>query len=248
MLDTIAPRQALKIEVADDPAFSALAHERMRATRKSLFWHDCCGPFGQHHARFALAKWMPSGLVTKPEMADTGLHVASKAARCFCAEAGESKAAEGGWTEAHVICFDLAEEEALEDKGVLGRAKTQAKTFLTTDRTQQTLADQQVTLAKQKEQAPGQIDQLLEDIGEPPSANKPVELAFWIGALVNPLPGMGVCWSHADRGKGSHLQGRGCRTVRRKSIRIPHDPIPMMLGAVFDSRDASRVGFLNTKK
>ena len=83
------------------------------------------------------------------------------------------------------------EEEALEDEDMLGRAKTQAKTFLTPDMSGQTLVDQWVKLAKQNERTPGQIDQLLEDIGKPPPADEPTELAFWIGALVNPLPGLG---------------------------------------------------------
>jgi len=44
---------------------------------------------------------------------------------------------------------------------------------------------------RQNEEHAGQIDQLLKDLGQRPSANEPTELALWVGALINPLPGMG---------------------------------------------------------
>jgi len=54
------------------------------------------------------------------------------------------------------------------------------------------LVDQWIALARTKEHFPGQIDQLLRDLGDIPPFTMPSDRAMWIGALINPLPGMGV--------------------------------------------------------
>ena len=54
------------------------------------------------------------------------------------------------------------------------------------------LVDRWIELAKVHERIPGQIDTLLHQLGELPSADEPTERAFWIGALINPIPAMGV--------------------------------------------------------
>merc|ERR1712003_523432 len=54
------------------------------------------------------------------------------------------------------------------------------------------LVDRWIELAKEKERSPGQIDGILEDLGKIPPADRPSDRAFWIGALINPLPAMGV--------------------------------------------------------
>ena len=42
------------------------------------------------------------------------------------------------------------------------------------------------------ERHPGQIDQLLNDLVECPPPEEPTERAFLVGALINPLPALGV--------------------------------------------------------
>ncbi|KAL3807071.1 hypothetical protein ACHAXA_011005 [Cyclostephanos tholiformis] len=54
------------------------------------------------------------------------------------------------------------------------------------------LVDRWIELARQNERHPGQIDALLRQLGEIPPEHEPTERAFWIGALINPLPSMGV--------------------------------------------------------
>lgn len=49
-----------------------------------------------------------------------------------------------------------------------------------------------IALARLNEKREGQIDLLLGDIGEEPSSNQPSEKAFYVGALINPLPEMEV--------------------------------------------------------
>ena len=45
----------------------------------------------------------------------------------------------------------------------------------------------------ERERAPGQLDKILNDLGPMPECELPDEVAFWVGALVNPLPALGVC-------------------------------------------------------
>lgn len=42
------------------------------------------------------------------------------------------------------------------------------------------------------ERAPSQLDEVLEQLGAMPAATAPDDLALWVGALINPLPGLGV--------------------------------------------------------
>ena len=72
------------------------------------------------------------------------------------------------------------------------KAKAHARTLLEGDSEGNSLIDRWIQLARENERQEGQIDILLADIGPPPSPEEPSELAFWIGALVNPPPGMGV--------------------------------------------------------
>ena len=54
------------------------------------------------------------------------------------------------------------------------------------------LVDRWIELARANEREEGQIDELLACIGEMPPSDEPSERAFWVGALINPLPAMGV--------------------------------------------------------
>ncbi len=54
------------------------------------------------------------------------------------------------------------------------------------------LKDTWIGLAREKERTPGQIDQLLKDLGPIPSWEEPPECALWISAHINTIPAMGV--------------------------------------------------------
>jgi hypothetical protein len=56
----------------------------------------------------------------------------------------------------------------------------------------QSLIDRWIELATENEKKPGQIARLLEQIGEIPPPEEPTERALWVGALINPIPAMGV--------------------------------------------------------
>lgn len=54
------------------------------------------------------------------------------------------------------------------------------------------LVDRWIELARENEREPGQIDRLLQDLGTIPPPEAPSDRAFWVGALINPIPAMGV--------------------------------------------------------
>jgi hypothetical protein len=56
------------------------------------------------------------------------------------------------------------------------------------------LVDLWIELASEKERSPGQIDAILPttNFGGDTALRSTVQRAFWIGVLINPLPGMGV--------------------------------------------------------
>lgn len=116
-----------------------------------------------------------------------------------------------GYTEAKVQFLDSAREE--EDEAKTGNANDDGDSEANDDRMSvaravvraeeltmpngsmpdnASLVDRWIELAREKERSPGQIDGILEDLGAIPPADRPSERAFWVGALINPLPAMGV--------------------------------------------------------
>jgi hypothetical protein len=133
-------------------------------------------------------------------------------------EEGSVETAGGGWTEAKVQFLDSQQEEedeinnyrsnGLDDENgdsndendeynrmAVARAITKSNEFTNPNMNMPnnlSLVDRWIELAKEKERTPGQIDTLLKVLGKIPPTDQPTERAFWIGALINPLPAMGV--------------------------------------------------------
>ena len=195
ILDTILPRQTLKIEVANDPLFQALVKTRLEE-ETPYFGMIGTARLAGTGQEIPLQNGCEVEIVDKPIVVQEGgaaLRVTLKARRRFRIEAKELSTAPGGWTEARVIYFDSAQEEKDDqDREMIRRAQTEARLLVDPNMDGKSLVDRWIALARQNERQPGQIDTLLKDIGKPPSPDEPSELAFWVGALVNPLPGMGV--------------------------------------------------------
>jgi len=203
VLDSILPRQLLKVEVADDPKFMDLIRGLIAEDRPYF------GMVGIAQLNTGQTLPLQNGcqveIVGKPQVVDdTGggaLRMELRATRRFRIQ-GEITQHEKGWAEARVKFFDSEEEQEQEiqnsdDPASLARAKSHAReltspNFTMGDGNASSLIDRWIALARENEQTPGQIDQLLKDLGERPSPDQPTELAFWVGALINPLPGMHV--------------------------------------------------------
>ena len=133
-------------------------------------------------------------------------------------EQGSVETAGGGWTEAKVQFLDSEQEEEDEinnyrsngaddengnrnnenddyNRMAVARAITKSNELTNPNMNMPnnlSLVDRWIELAKEKERTPGQIDTLLKELGKIPPTHQPTERAFWIGALINPLPAMGV--------------------------------------------------------
>jgi Lon protease-like protein len=141
-------------------------------------------------------------IVGKPEFFKEeeggGMRLVLRAGRRFSIQ-GEVENAAQGWTEARVIFLDAEQEEDDEVKGkdrmAVARAMVKSKELTSPNMNMDgnlSLVDSWIHLAKLNERSPGQINRLLEQLGEIPSSEEPSERAFWIGALINPIPAMGV--------------------------------------------------------
>lgn len=117
-----------------------------------------------------------------------------------------------GWSEATVKYLNSNEQEQMElaksnDTLCIERAIEKAKELTLPNNPKlmssndnvvnngyysSSLVGRWIELAREKQKHVGQIDRLLDDIGKIPPENEPSECAFWVGALINPLPSMGL--------------------------------------------------------
>ena len=195
VVDAMLPRQVLKIEVAD-PTFVELVRHLV-ATEQPYFGMLGMAELAAVKQTLPLQNGVQVEIVGQPVLTeDEAIRIRLRGGRRFRIQAELATSEHGSWTEARVRYLDSAQEEADEENGEnplsLARARQQARTLVRTQDNGVNLLDEWIALAKQHERNPGQIDELLEDLGERPSPDEPTELAFWVGALINPLPGMGV--------------------------------------------------------
>lgn len=149
-----------------------------------------------------------------------GLKVTVQGGRRFVIKGEVSTCESGGWTEARIEFLDdssaepadLAKASALCEELTAPNGQGEDGQFVVGSRgelefpvsprlpgellpeelEESCLVSEWVRLARKNERSEGQIDQLLLDIGSFPPASAPSDRALWIGALINPLPGMGV--------------------------------------------------------
>jgi len=198
VLDSMLPLQVLKIEVKN-PLLKVLVAHRIENETPTF------GMIGVARLSTGESVHLTNGveveIVGMPEFLseeEGGVRLALKGTRRFSIQ-GEVENAKQGWTQARVKFLnsqDEADEEVRgEDRMSVARAMIKARELTSPNMNmpdQMSLVDSWITLAKENERSPGQIDTLLEDLGEIPSAEEPTERAFWIGALINPIPSMGV--------------------------------------------------------
>jgi hypothetical protein len=182
VLDSMLPRQVWKLKV-NNPLFSKLVRRR---------WADETPSFGM----LGTARLAPTGervnlrtgvqvdIIGKPVVDDEGIQLELRAGPPFTL-VGEPDTAAEGWTEGRVKFLDLEDDGPLiaSDRQSFERAALKATEL-------SALADEWIDLARTRERQEGQIDTLLEDLGHIPTGVS--DQAFWIGALINPLPALGV--------------------------------------------------------
>eukprot|EP00980_Cylindrotheca_fusiformis_P022393 scaffold9268_cov133-Cylindrotheca_fusiformis.AAC.4 len=196
VIDSLLPRQVLKIQVKND-----LLMELVRECLQNE--NPFFGMLGIARLSSGQQVHLKNGveveIVGKPEFdKDSGIKLELKGGRRFSIE-GEVDNAGKGWTEARVRFLDSEEDEEAEvygkDRFSVARAISRATEFTTPNVNMQdcqSLIARWIELATEREREPGQIARLQEQLGEIPPPEQPTERALWVGALINPIPAMGV--------------------------------------------------------
>lgn len=202
VLDSMLPRQVIKIQI-ENPMLIELVGECL--TRENPYF----GMLGMARlitgAQVHLKAGVEVEIVASEKVNDKGgIRLILKARRRFVID-GDVGNSGKGWTEAKVKFLDSEKEETEEiernkngdgtDRMSVARAIVRCNEFTCPNanmKNNTSLKDRWIELAKENEKEPGQIDELLNDLGEMPPAEEPTERALWIGALINPLPSMGV--------------------------------------------------------
>eukprot|EP00550_Attheya_septentrionalis_P006953 CAMPEP_0198295342 /NCGR_PEP_ID=MMETSP1449-20131203/27337_1 /TAXON_ID=420275 /ORGANISM="Attheya septentrionalis, Strain CCMP2084" /LENGTH=311 /DNA_ID=CAMNT_0043995625 /DNA_START=156 /DNA_END=1091 /DNA_ORIENTATION=- len=195
VLDSMVPRQVLKAEVSN-PLLMLLVRECL--LKETPFF----GMLGmarladgqQIHLKYGVEVEILEGT----KFVNDAVRLELRAGRRFCID-GEVDNAGQGWTEARVKFLDSEQQEMEEARGEdrmsVARAIMKGKEFTSPNmnmKDNKSLMDTWIQLAKENERKPGQIDELLDQLGDIPPSENPTERAFWIGALINPIPAMGV--------------------------------------------------------
>jgi len=197
VLDSILPRQVLEIRVENN-LMMELIRDRLEMERPYF------GMVGMARLSSGEQVRLRSGveveILDRPVFSDDGkggggVMLKLRGGRRFVVD-GEAVSAGGGWTEARVkFLGEGGDGSAGGDPVSLARARAQAKEFTSPNMRMEeglSLVNRWIQLARENERRPGQIDALLEQLGEIPSSHEPSDCAFWVGALINPLPAMGV--------------------------------------------------------
>ena len=137
------------------------------------------------------------------------LQLSLRGTRCFRVVEGTVETTEQGWTQAQIDFLNSTLDDTAEasssssssstdsdsDPLSLARAMQMAREFTDPNFSMaesKSLVDTWLDLARHHERRPGQIDQLLEDLGPMPEWKEPTDCALWVGALINPIPALGV--------------------------------------------------------
>jgi hypothetical protein len=212
ILDSMLPRQVMDIQLSHPTLKELIKHRTLEMERPTL------GMLGMIRTTqgyvpltngveveivdYGRAQDVPGGTTGSSENA---WDVTLKAKRRFSL-AGEVKKTEGGWTESRVEYLDTKNQEEMQQKQSekeadpssrlsLARAISKSRQFTQPNvniPNNLSIIDRWIELARENERHPYQIDKLLNQLGAVPPEDQPSERAFWIGALINPLPALGV--------------------------------------------------------
>ena len=195
VLDCMLPRQVMKIQVKNPLLMELVRNQLQKETPTFGMLGMAILSTGE---KVNLTSGVEVEILEKPTFAEESVLLVLKAGRRFMIT-GEVDNAEQGWTEARVEYLDSEEQEEEElggqDRMAVARAIMKAKELTIPNAIMEnnaSLVDRWIELARNNERRSGQIDQLLDELGEIPAEDEPSERALWVGALINPLPALGV--------------------------------------------------------
>ncbi|KAL7483310.1 hypothetical protein ACHAW6_008961 [Cyclotella cf. meneghiniana] len=214
IIDSMLPRQVLDIQLSHSTLKNLLRHRMVEMESPTL---GMLGMIRTAKGFVPLTNGVEVQIVKCGEAAsvprdttgggEEAWDVTLKATRRFALAGGVEKTV-GGWTESRVEFLDSGTEiewllnqsgRGGEDSDgsrlSLARAVSKCSQFTQPNRNlpdNLSIIDRWIQLAKQNERYPKQISTLLDQLGPIPPEGEPSERAFWIGALINPLPALGV--------------------------------------------------------
>jgi len=188
VIDSILPRQVLEWTVKKDPVLLEMVRTRLQAETPSF------GVVGRTQS----GKIFPNGVeveIVSAHITEGGLQLKLQGGRIFRMTSVDQAAQ--GWKQSRVEYVDLEKEESSEDVFQMAISLQRAREFTEPNvsmNEDKSLVEMWIELARTKELVPGQIDNLMRDLGPMPSWKHPSECALWVGALINPEPSLGVAW------------------------------------------------------
>lgn len=196
VLDAMLPRQTLKLEIRNKLLQKLIQHRVVVNENPTL------GMLGKAILENGDVINLNKGVEVEIQI-DKHNFVQFKGGRRFRLD-GEIESTTQGWTEGRITYLSSKEEEENEiqqNKGAedpvrsLSNAISKAKLLTSPNMSlpnNVSLIERWIELAKENEREPGQINKLIEELGDMPDESEPSEIAFWIGSMINPLPAMGV--------------------------------------------------------
>jgi hypothetical protein len=197
ILDAMLPRQVLNVTIPSDALLLRLIKQQI--TNETPYF----GMLGLIRSRTGQQPLLPLttgvqvDIISKPRVipevdGTTSIQILLRGSEKRFKINKEVTTTPEGWMEARVDFLSLMDDETecisrtTNDRYGLARAMSKARVL-------PDLIEEWVTLARTKERFPGQIDTLLQEIGPvPPPPEEPTNLSLYVGALINPLPAMGV--------------------------------------------------------
>jgi hypothetical protein len=221
VLDSMLPRQRLELTV-NNPALIELIRQRladetpyfgmmgMARSASGQFVHlkngvqvDIVGKpvviKNNPAAESSQSSLLSSTSSSNDNKSSLGLKIVLKAGRRFritspssVQDAKRRGGRDGLWTEARVEFLDHDDDESFNvdpngDRFGLARAISKSREL-------EPLVTTWIDLVRQqnRERQPDQLDMIIRDLGPMPDVDRPSDRAFWVGALINPIPALGV--------------------------------------------------------
>lgn len=198
ILDTILPRQVLNVTIPCNTLFHELIRSRI-INETPYFGMLGMKPSSSGYS-MPLATGVQVNIIGKPKMimevdGTASIQVLLKGSTTQFRIKDQVVTIPPGWMEGRVEFFksddgesdidSLTTEEVSTDRFALERAMSKAQSI-------PKLVDEWMSLARNKEREQGQMDAILNDLGSMPAPEEPTDLSLWVGALINPLPALGV--------------------------------------------------------
>ncbi len=187
VLDCMLPRQTLRVRLSDPKIVRLVKSRWINETPTFGVRGTIISPSSGQEMK--LMNGVEVEIIQRPQFYEDGNKalLVLKAKRRFKVLSEDDNV--GGWVDANVKYLN-SEQEEREETLMTNQTSMDRAILIASELTD--LIRKWIELARKHEKRDGQIDLLLCDLGDEPPSSQPSEKAFYVGALINPLPEMGV--------------------------------------------------------